>query len=51
MLQDELSKFGIAIKKGVQKYEGLGAHDDTVMALAFATEAAIRGNVFSFVFM
>jgi len=51
VLQDELSKFGVVEKKGVQRLEGMGSHDDCVIALGLAVEAASRGNVFSYAFI
>ena len=40
----ELGAFGIKKVRGVEKIEGLGKHDDEVMALAIALEAALNGT-------
>jgi len=46
ILIKELMAFGIKKDNyGKETWEGLGAHDDTVMSLAFAYDAAAYGSV------
>lgn len=44
-LINELLSFGIKIRNGKQTYEGLSEHDDCVISLALALEAATNSNI------